>query len=85
MSKKEATHPRRAESPDGKDSLSNNNKIGGQLSKPSMPSPFSAQANNAATFKDINRQEEFDEVEDSEIGSDGEEKANPRVNQIPNS
>lgn len=50
-----------------------------------MPSPFSAQVNNVAIFKDTNIREDFEEVEDSEIGSDGEEKANPRVNQIPNS
>ena len=48
-----------------------------------MPGPFGAQNKNAnEIFKD--RQDDF-EVEDSEIGSDGEEKAHARVNQIPNS
>lgn len=38
-----------------------------------------------AVFKDVEGHEDFDEVDDSEIDYDGDEKAHAKVNYIPNS
>jgi hypothetical protein len=40
---------------------------------------------NKALSKDVQGQEDFDDVDESEIEYDGEEKAHDKVNQIPNS
>ena len=85
---------------DGKESQTNhqdgNQKVTGPASKLSMPAPAlpahgmsKAQGERVgrskAAFNDVRGQEDFDDVEDSEIECDGEEKAHARVNQIPNS
>ena len=73
-----------------------NLKATGPASKLSMPSPAlpahgiskakgEGVGRSKAPFKNVRGQEDFDDVEDSEIECDGEEKANTRVNQIPNS
>ena len=41
--------------------------------------------NKNAKGKKSDRQEDFDDVDESEIDYEGEEKAHDRVNQIPNS
>ena len=38
-----------------------------------------------AYVADVGQQEDFDDVDESEIDYEGEEKAHDRVNQIPNS
>lgn len=40
---------------------------------------------NKALSKVVQGQEDFDDVDESEIEYDGEEKAHDKVNQIPNS